>query len=161
LVSIDEYMDTAYSPDREFVDGVIMERHLGEFPHSVIQSNLIFFLRSRCPKLFVLPEQRIRTRSNRTRIPDVCVAENRPADAVFETPPLICIEILSRRDEMTDVLEKLDEYSEFGVQEIWLIDPRRKKAFRYAGGLAEVSVFRFTSDVATFELSLDDVFYSL
>ena len=32
LVSLAEYLDTAYSPDREYVDGVVVERHLGEGP---------------------------------------------------------------------------------------------------------------------------------
>ena len=44
------------------------------------------------------------------------------------------IEILSRRDEMSDLLEKLDEYAAFGVPHIWVLDPRRRKAFTYANG---------------------------
>ena len=37
LVSLEEYLDTAYSPDREYVDGAIVERHVGERPHSLAQ----------------------------------------------------------------------------------------------------------------------------
>src|SRR6266566_9908603 len=134
LVSLEEYLDTAYSPDREYVDGVVLERHVGERPHSRVQSNVVFGLEQRYPNLFVWPEQRVRTIPNRrSRVPDVCVTLEDPGIDVFEAPPLIVVEILSRRDEMTDVLEKLDEYVAFGVPHIWVIDPRRKKAFTYEG----------------------------
>ena len=45
LISPAEYLDTAYSPDREFVDGEIVERAVGERPHSQTQGNLYFHLR--------------------------------------------------------------------------------------------------------------------
>ena len=41
---------------------------------------------------------------------------------------MICIEILSRRDEISDVLEKLEEYATARVRYIQVADPRRKKA---------------------------------
>jgi Uma2 family endonuclease len=135
LRSMNEYLDTTYSPDREFVDGAVLERELGERPHSRIQRNLIVEMSRQAPNFFVWPEQRVRTTPNRCRIPDVCVTVTDPGTDVFETPPLICIEILSRRDEMGDVMEKLAEYCAFGVSHIWLIDPRRRKAFVYDGAL--------------------------
>jgi hypothetical protein len=45
MVSLEEYLNTAYSPDREYVDGVVVERHVGERPHSLVQSNIVFSLR--------------------------------------------------------------------------------------------------------------------
>jgi len=158
--AIEEYLETDYSPDREFVDGQVVERNLGEQPHSLIQSNLIFFLRSRYPKLFIWPEQRVRTTPNRCRIPDVCVTEIRPPTDVFEIPPLICIEILSSRDETSNVLEKLEEYATAGVRYIGVVDPRRKKAFSYDGALREVTAFTTTGGTAI-ELPLAEVFLGL
>ena len=35
---------------------------------------------------------------------------------------------------MGDGLEKLAEFEKFGVPHIWLVDPRRRKAFRYQAG---------------------------
>jgi Uma2 family endonuclease len=122
------------------VDGVVVERHMGDRPHSLVQSNVLFSLCRRYAQLFVWPGQRVRTIPNRrSRIPDVCVTLEDPGTDVFETAPLIAIEILSRRDEMSDVLEKLDEYRAFGVPHVWVIDPRRKKAFTYEGGPLEES----------------------
>jgi len=159
LAPIEEYLETAYSPDREFVDGTVVERHVGDRAHSRVQFNVSFSLGSRYPGLFIWPEQRVRTTPNRCRIPDVCVTTQDPFTDVFETPPLICIEILSRRDEMSDVLEKLEEYAAAGVRYIWVVDPRRKKAFFYEGGLREVtSGVLATADEPIVELPLADVF---
>jgi Uma2 family endonuclease len=79
---------------------------------------------------------------------------------VFETAPLIAIEILSRRDEMSDVLEKLDEYRAFGVPHVWVIDPRRKKAFTYEGGrLQELEAEALTA--GEIHLPLEEIFCGL
>ncbi|HXB67189.1 MAG TPA: Uma2 family endonuclease [Candidatus Acidoferrales bacterium] len=141
LVTLEEYLNTSYSPDREYVDGAVVERNVGDRPHSMVQSNVIFSLRQRYGNLFVWPAQRIRTIADRrSRVPDVCFTLQDPGTDVFDTPPLIAIEILSKRDEMSDVLEKLDEYVAFGIAHIWVIDPRRKKAFTFEGGrLQEVA----------------------
>jgi len=40
MVSLEHYLDTSYSPDREFVDGVVVERDVGERPHSRVLTNL-------------------------------------------------------------------------------------------------------------------------
>src|SRR6185503_17920979 len=107
LTSMAEYLDTDYSPDREYVDGVVVERHLGEKPHSKVQRHITVYLTTRYPAFSVWPEQRVRTiPDRRSRVPDVCVTLEEPPSDVFYTPPFICIEILSRRDEMTDLLEK-------------------------------------------------------
>ena len=42
LWTVREYLATSWSPDREFVDGRIEERNLGEKEHSIIQRYLTF-----------------------------------------------------------------------------------------------------------------------
>jgi hypothetical protein len=34
LVSLEEYLSTSYDPDVEFVDGVLVERNVGDWLHS-------------------------------------------------------------------------------------------------------------------------------
>ncbi|HEV3201901.1 MAG TPA: Uma2 family endonuclease [Bryobacteraceae bacterium] len=161
LVSLEEYLDTAYSPDREYVDGVVVERHVGERPHSRGQGNTLVYVQTRYPHIFTWPEQRVRTiPGRRSRVPDVCVTLEDPGTDVFEAPPFIAIEILSKRDEMSDVLEKLAEYQDFGVPHIWLIDPRRKKAFTY--GLGRLEEVRTAALIAgEIRLPLEEVFRGL
>jgi Uma2 family endonuclease len=161
LTPIEEYLETDYSPDREFVDGTVVERNVGEKSHSRAWGNVIFSLGSHTPRLFIWPSQRVRTVPNRCRIPDVCVTVQEPPAEVFETPPLICIEILSRRDEISSFLEKLEEYAAAGVPYIWVVDPRRKKAFYYDRGLREVTAAFATTDEPFVELALADVFLRL
>ena len=49
-----------------------------------------------------------------------------PALDVPDTPPFVVIEILSKDDRYAEVIQKLDEYREWGVPNIWLIDPITK-----------------------------------
>ena len=46
LISVEEYLNTSYDPDVEFVDGVLVERNVGDEDHSNVQSNILFALRS-------------------------------------------------------------------------------------------------------------------
>ncbi len=34
LISMREYLSTSYDPDCDYVDGVVVERNVGEFDHS-------------------------------------------------------------------------------------------------------------------------------
>ena len=54
-------------------------------------------------------------------------------ERVLEVPPLIAIEILSPRDEWGDVQEKIDQYVAFGTENIWILDPIRRRAWTADG----------------------------
>jgi len=119
---LEEYLATSYSPDREYVDGDIAERYLGEREHSTLQAELTTFfnVRRRELNLRVLPEQRVQVSPARFRVPDVCLVAGNPKDPVVLAPPLLCIEILSKDDRMIDVQEKIDDYLRFGVPVVWV-----------------------------------------
>jgi Uma2 family endonuclease len=162
LVTLDEYLNTAYSPDREYVDGVVVERNVGERRHSKVQTKFAIVLGRDYPDFCVWAEWRSRTLQTRFRIPDVCVTLTDPGTDVLEEPPFLAIEVLSRRDEMSDVLEKLEEYASIGVPNIWLIDPRRKKAFTFATHrLEEVTSGTLTTTDPVIQVTLDEVFRGL
>jgi len=132
LIPVAEYLTTTYDPDREYVDGRIVERNLGEKTHSTIQRNLILFFgtRSKDLGLKVYPEQRVQVSPTRFRIPDVTVVEtSQYQEEIFTSPPHLCIEILSKGDTMEDMQEKIDDYLRFGVPYIWIINPRLKKGY--------------------------------
>src|SRR5262245_20264930 len=116
FVSLEEYLQTVYHPDCDYVDGEVIERNVGERDHSELQREFIFFFRARQRQwnVFVYPEQRIQVSATRFRVPDVCVyAGSKPAGQIFQTPPLICIEILSPKDRMTRMETKVDDYLRF------------------------------------------------
>lgn len=124
LVSIDENLNTAYHPDAEFVDGVLVERKMGDWLHSLIQSNLLFALRRKYPHLRVVAELRSSVTATRYRIPDVCVLLAPPQTRYLLDAAFLVVEVLSEGDVMSAVIEKLKEYAHKGVPNIWLIDPR-------------------------------------
>src|SRR5262249_16315564 len=98
----------------------------------------------------------------RVRIPDVSVLLKDPGSDVVEVPPYICVEVLSRRDEKRDLMDKLKEYSAFGVPNIWVVDPRRRKAFVFDGSvLEEVRGEAFVITNPEIRLPLDEVFLGL
>jgi Uma2 family endonuclease len=162
LISMEEYLDTAYSPDREYVDGAVVERNVGEWAHSIVQRNFIVAIDVKYPNLFVLPECRARTTISRCRIPDVCVMLENPGTDILESPPFLAVEVLSRRDEMTEILEKLEEYWTAGVRNIWVIDPRKQKAFTFtADGLKPVTGQELVTESPEIRLTLVEVFRGL
>jgi len=128
LVSVDEYLHTSYSPDREYVDGVVVERNLGEKPHSKIQTMLAFLL-MHVKGIQPWVEQRVQVSPTRFRVPDVCVTIGEPAENIFTAPPLICIEILSPEDRLARLQEKIDDYLNFGVRHVWVIDPATQRPY--------------------------------
>ena len=104
----------------------------------------------------------MRTVAGRCRIPDVCVVLIDPGTDILESPPFIAVEILSQSDEMTNVVEKLEEYWAIGVPYIWLLDPRRSKAYTFqADGLGEVRGQELVATEPEIRLSLADVFHGL
>src|SRR5207253_7559770 len=75
LISVEEYLHTSYHPDREYRDGVVTERNVGDNAHSLVQARLAAYLgrRRKQWKIEVYTELRIRAREGWFPIPDVCI----------------------------------------------------------------------------------------
>lgn len=128
LVSLDEYMQTSYEYDAEYVEGRIVQRAMPQKQHSQMQGFLLIRLSSLGKPLGyrVWPEQRVQTQAEHCRVPDLCVTKGVPDENVFTSPPFLCIEILSPDDKALEVRAKVDEYLAFGVPFVWVIDPVRR-----------------------------------
>lgn len=165
LVPLDEYLRTSYRPDRDYVDGEVQERNLGERDHSTLQKRLILFLgnREKAWKIFVYPEQRIQVSPTRFRIPDVCVyAGQEPQEQIFRTPPFICIEILSPEDRWARVQQRIDDYLKFGVEHVWVINPVDRRAWAYTKtGSADVHEGVLRTENPSLEVPLAEIFAEL
>ena len=133
-ISVTEYLNTTYRPDCDYVDGQILERNSGERDHSQPQILLGAYFLTRKSEwgLWPLTEQRVQVSSARFRISDVCVLRaDAPYEQVVHTPPLICIEILSKDDSFKSIVERLDDYVAMGVPNVWVIDPGTRRGYRY------------------------------
>ena len=162
-VSVEEYLRTSFSDgDREYVDGRIIQRNLGERDHSRVQRKLIVFFAAREETLgtYCFPEQRVQVKPTRFRVPDVCVyigAE--PEEQVFHTPPFLAVEILSKDDRAGEVREKIRDYLDFGVRFVWIIDPgeRTGRVHNAAGSNPDAGDLLWTED-PNIQLRLDSLF---
>jgi Uma2 family endonuclease len=140
LVSVEEYLNTSYDPDCEYVDGEVVERNLGEKKHSKAQRRIIYYLGDHYTTLRerIYPEQRVQVKANRFRVPDLCIAAiDAPDEQIFRTPPELCIEILSPKDTMTRTLEKIKDYLEMGVRLCWILDPVTRQGWIATPGRLE------------------------
>ena len=150
MVTIHEYMRTSYRPDCDYVNGVVLERNVGEYNHSRLMGEILFYYWSRKPQRGLWPFVSLRTRvsATRVRVPDVCVVLGRPTEQVLQTPPLICIEILSSDERLPDMQDRVADYLAFGVPYVWILDPATRQAWRCtSGGTQEVTELRTENPV--------------
>lgn len=125
LIPVEEYLHTSYEPDADYVDGVVEERHLGEFDHSTWQQALDhFFAQHRAEwNLRVRIELRVQVSPTRFRVADAVVFDRSRATERFLTyPPIAVFEVLSPEDRISRMLPKLEDYARMGIQNVFLID---------------------------------------
>ena len=132
LVSVSEYLRNSYRPDRDYVDGRVEERNVGEHDHAALQAALILWFGQHQQEwnIEVLPEQRIQISSTRFRVPDVClISLDQPVEQILTKPPIACIEILSPEDTLRRMQERIDDYQQFGVVNTWILDPATQSGY--------------------------------
>ena len=168
LIPVSEYLATTYRPDRDFLDGVLKERNLGEQPHALIQGILarIFGTHRHDWRIRVLPEQRVQTSATHFRIPDLCILRSSdPRDPIVRVAPLLCIEILSKDDSLGELQERVDDYAGLGVQYIWAVDPWKRRGWlastqgflQPAGGILRIPSTPIQVSLAELFAELDEV----
>ncbi len=164
LISVEEYLRTSYRPDREYIDGTIVERNLGKKDHSRLQMPLSAFLYNRRDEygIHVFPEQRVQVKPTRFRVPDICaVAGDEPNEQILTLPPFLCIEILSKDDRMTEMQERIDDYLSFGVSYVWVLDPRTKRAYVYTSEASREVKENLTTHDPEITVPLRELFFEL
>jgi len=131
-ISIEDYLETTYRPDRDYVDGEVEERNVGEKEHSIVQAFFVKWFGSFESQweLEAIPKIRMRIGANRVRIADIAIERiGAPYEAVLTTPPIAVVEILSPKDRVSRYQERLEDYRAMGVRNLWVIDPMRCKAY--------------------------------
>ncbi|MBI4874900.1 MAG: Uma2 family endonuclease [Acidobacteria bacterium] len=165
LVSVAEYLSTSYRPDRDYVDGVVVERNLGEYDHASIQTALSAYLYARRHQLGirVVAEQRVQVKATRFRVPDVSVVlATTPVEQIFRHPPFLCVEILSKDDRMSEMEERISDYHQMGVPFVWLIDPSSRRAWIYTSEvIREVKDGVLRTQDPNIEVPLAEIFAEL
>jgi Uma2 family endonuclease len=139
FVTVEEYLNSSFEPDAEYVDGHIEERAAGENDHSVWQGAIYswFQQQAQSGQIRVRPELRVQVAPNRYLVPDVTLLDrNRPIEQIVTHPPVAVFEILSPADTLRRLMAKCKMYEEMGIRTILVIDPDGPK-YRYLGGRLE------------------------
>jgi Uma2 family endonuclease len=133
LAPVDDYLNSSYSPDKEYVDGVLVERREPTIAHSLLQMILIRWFCEYEDALDFLSLPEVRTRiieRARYRVPDVILCPvPLPTGKIVTSIPWAVIEILSPDDRTPEQLERLRDYSRLGVRHVVLLDPEKLIAF--------------------------------
>jgi Uma2 family endonuclease len=127
-IPVSEYLQTAFRPDREYVDGEILERNVGKWQHARIQWLLALWFGRHESRWNVIgsTEQRIQVSATRVRVPDLVILRPGPQPDVLTEPPLLIIEVLSPDDNYSDLEERCGDYLQMGVKVVWIVDPKTR-----------------------------------
>ena len=162
-VPLEEYLHTIYEPDCEYLDGELVERNMAETDHAATQAVVLGWLRQRRKQfgIHVFPELRVQIMPTRFRVPDILVTKNKITTRILREPPFLCIEILSPEDRANRIEPKIDEYLNFGIRHVWLIDPRERRAWLFTNeGKRETTEILSTVD-PDIQLPLTEIFAEL
>lgn len=159
LVTEEQYLAARYEREPELVHGELVERPLPNFQHGNFQLEIGSRLRAlnASHRVFTGVEVRVRIAPDLYRIPDISLWEGIEPEKIPSSPPYLVVEISSPDDRWYDLLQKFGEYSTWGVQHIWLIEPELKRFHVYdRGSLTEVS--RLTLPGFGFEMAASELF---
>jgi Uma2 family endonuclease len=125
-ISLGEYLAMNFRPDREFIDGAVVERNVGKNEHARMQNLLAAWFTSHEEQWQVasFTEWRVQVTPTRVRIPDVLLTSLKPHPDVLVEPPVLVVEILSPEDRSMETRRNAKDYFDMGVRTVWIIDPQ-------------------------------------
>jgi Uma2 family endonuclease len=159
-VPLSDYLSRTTGPDCEYLEGRLVARNAGEISHGDAQGRTYAYILLNARGFWAGVEIRVQIRPDRYRVPDVVVVRGgRPAGRIITSPPEVAVEVLSPEDRAADVQDKIDDYLQFGVPCVWLIDPERQRAWIHTQkGASEVSDRVLRNLAGDMEVPLSAVF---
>jgi len=137
VIAVDEYLNTSYRPDMEYVDGVLMERGVATVSHGLLQHILGVYLEPYSEQFQFEPLPEVRTQiieRARYRIPDLMLCPLPVPAGIMKSVPWAVIEILSPEDRFSDLIARFQDYKKIGVRHMVLLDPEVLVAYRFENG---------------------------
>ncbi|MEH2406261.1 Uma2 family endonuclease [Nostoc sp.] len=138
-ITFEEYLTYDHGNDfhYELVDGKLELMNPPTIQHFLIVDFLDTALKAeikRCNSTWLcFRESGVRTGRNKSRLTDLCVVTLEQArellntSAVFESPPLLIVEVVSSESVKRDYRHKRSEYAALEVPEYWIVDPIESK----------------------------------
>lgn len=142
-VALTEYLNTSYEPDRDFVDGILVERHVGSQRHGLLQALLAAFfgqyMKSHRIAVFTATRLQVDAATGRHRVPDLMIVEIPfTRGKVVVDVPAIVVEVKSPEDTFDDIVDRCFEYDRLTVGNIVIIDPDNKRAWLFTNGSFQI-----------------------
>ena len=135
--------------------------------HAIIQKNLVSNLDWKYKEKYsVLPELNVKISESKDRVPDIAiypVIEFVPEEDVIHMTetPLCVIEILSPKQDLTELIQKSSEYFKKGVKSYWLVLPSLQSIYVFSAP-GEYENFNrkdiLKDEQMDIELNLKDIF---
>lgn len=145
-------VDVTLDPDKEYeiVNGIPEEKAMAGARHgSIIMrlgARLVNYVEAHRLGEVYSPDTTFVVGRNQ-RLPDLglVLADRIPADGepegIWEIAPDLAIEVISPNDIYTKVAQKVDDYLEAGVKQVWLVSPEQ----------SSVTIYRSPFDVTVFQ----------
>jgi Uma2 family endonuclease len=162
FVPVEEYLQSSWSPDAEYIDGRIVEREstMGENEHSAWQAAICAWFRSQAVNagIRVRPELRVQVDASLYLVPDVTLLDRaRPVEPIATYPPVAVFEILSPGDSLKKLMKKGVWYESMGIRNILILDPDGP-AYRFRKGRLEPLAERaFVLEGSQARFDLDEI----
>ncbi|HUE20514.1 MAG TPA: Uma2 family endonuclease [Bryobacteraceae bacterium] len=165
-ISAEEYLNSGYHPEMEYVDGVLVERAVPTVAHSLLQLILCVYLDALRTKFEFEPLPEVRAQiieGARYRVPDVMLCPvPLPAGKIVDTIPWVVIEILSPDDRLSEQLARFRDYKQIGVLHMVLLDPEELTAYRFENrALIEAPLTSLTLPTGDLPFDTEDLFRRL
>jgi len=145
----------------ELVDGKLELMNPPTIQHFLIVDFLDTVLKVEIKRLSLpwlcFRETGVRTGRNKSRLTDLCVVpiaqakELMNVSAVFQSPPLLIVEVVSPESVKRDYRYKRSEYAALEVSEYWIVDPLETKisVLLLEEGLYEERVFTASQQIVS------------
>jgi Uma2 family endonuclease len=100
---------------------------------------------------------RVQVAADNFRVPDVTIlSRSAPREQIVVQSPLAVFEILSPKDSMTDMLERLADYQQMGIAAIWVIEPKKPFYYLYSSGqLTPATIFELPG--TSFNVAMSEI----
>jgi Uma2 family endonuclease len=137
----------------ELVEGKLQIMNPPTIKHFLIAKFIERFFESEINRLqldwFCFRETGVKTTNNTSRLTDVCIVTSAQTQellnqsAIFETPPLLVVEVVSPESIKRDYRYKRTEYSALRIPEYWIVDPIESQilVLIWDEGLYEQTIF--------------------
>jgi len=113
--------------------------------------------------IYAITDCRIQVEQTRFRVPDVTVRRiGSIREPILTHPPLLVIEILSPEDRPKRMVKRCEDYLQFGIENVWIIDPQSKQGwYCSSGGTEAVENGEMVVDGTPIRVVLSDLFAEL